>query len=633
MSLNTNAVDFIAARQGKGVVEVDSLTDLPAPIGGVITIPTGLYIFKNEVNFGTNRIDITGNSVQMYSENSFQKVVTYEGTGIFITGDDTASSAFRVFYPGITFVLSGDGATFANIVGSSGILFSSVLFTHPNGGHMGSIKGRFTEVITSSRFFTELSGVDGWLTGINLSDGSLSYAERGTVSSHANAVGGFYTLRNMQAPFHISGQEHIINNAQASIFNIAPTNTEDVVIDICTLAGIGNFYHIGETGTFSAVADASIASEAITSVQDDGSGNTQFNHSAVGGEVFVGQVINTSTFGIHTEYNGSFPIIAAGAGFAVIDLDFLGNDTGIYSTETVTMTDTGTILVDGDIVLLDTDDALNYDGGFDVFNQLTNSFEVDAEFSGTKTGTWDTSGLDQTAPSVRSTGNTGSPDSEISIEMRLTGNVAVTSIPAISAKVLIASSPWTDDTAERLKRVATGNAVFKGLQETAVSLGGSVTLEPANSTHTLSCQFAREDAARVVITFVNGTNTIVDTATTREDGDNITFHDTEGVLPAALRDDILYFIINKTVNGYQVSYTLGGAAVTFVDDGSGTNTCANADLHGSLPSASIAANSPQSLELTAVERIDTGDRTYIIVSNDSGTADIEVLDSYFYIKG
>lgn len=47
---------------------------------------------------------------------------------------------------------------------------------------------------------------------------------------------------------------------------------------------------------------------------------------------------------------------------------------------------------------------------------------------------------------------------------------------------------------------------------------------------------------------------------------------TSGVHPAGLNADIIYFVINKTTDDFELSLTLGGSAIDIADDGTGTHT-------------------------------------------------------------
>jgi uncharacterized phiE125 gp8 family phage protein len=56
-----------------------------------------------------------------------------------------------------------------------------------------------------------------------------------------------------------------------------------------------------------------------------------------------------------------------------------------------------------------------------------------------------------------------------------------------------------------------------------------------------------------------------------DDGTCIQIYNSGGALPAGLKADTNYFVVNSTDTSIQLSLTNGGSAVTFTDDGSGIN--------------------------------------------------------------
>ncbi len=237
--------------------------------------------------------------------------------------------------------------------------------------------------------------------------------------------------------------------------------------------------------------------------------------------------------------------------------------------------------------------------------------------------------LNQTDGRILSSNNKGVPVSTVTAEATLDNNVTVTDIPAVNAKVIIAGSTWAGSEESRITVNSDGTSTYNGNFEVTLKLDGNITLEPASSTKELTCSFVRQNSVRVVVTFTNGTNLINETSTPRVDGDMITFNDTAGTLPTELRDDILYFVVSQAVNSFQVSYTTGGSAITFTDDGSGTNSYAVSDIHGSSPSNTIAANSPRNLVPQALENVNQNDKTFIIVENLDDSVNIAVLEAYY----
>jgi len=74
-----------------------------------------------------------------------------------------------------------------------------------------------------------------------------------------------------------------------------------------------------------------------------------------------------------------------------------------------------------------------------------------------------------------------------------------------------------------------------------------------------------------VFTAANATNELIDTAHGLENGD-VVFLTEVGTLPTGLAENTRYWVVAKTADRWQVSLTEGGSAVTFSDDGSGSNT-------------------------------------------------------------
>jgi len=233
---------------------------------------------------------------------------------------------------------------------------------------------------------------------------------------------------------------------------------------------------------------------------------------------------------------------------------------------------------------------------------------------------------------ILSSNNKAVPISTITAEAILNNNVTVTIIPAARAKVIIAGSTWVGSEESRVTVNSDGTSTYNGNFEAILRLDGNITLEPASSTKELSCSFADQHGDRTVVTFTNGTNLINETSTPLVDGDTLTFNDNAGTLPTELREDIVYSVVSKLTNSFQVSYTAGGSAITFTDDGSGTNTYALADLHGSSPSNTVAANSPRNLVPQALESVNKNDKTFLIVENLDDAVNISVLEAYYRIS-
>lgn len=70
----------------------------------------------------------------------------------------------------------------------------------------------------------------------------------------------------------------------------------------------------------------------------------------------------------------------------------------------------------------------------------------------------------------------------------------------------------------------------------------------------------------------NATNVLDLTGHSLNNGDKIMLSTSVADLPNGLVNYTVYYVVNKNANDFQVSYTVGGAAVTFSDDGTGTHS-------------------------------------------------------------
>lgn len=75
----------------------------------------------------------------------------------------------------------------------------------------------------------------------------------------------------------------------------------------------------------------------------------------------------------------------------------------------------------------------------------------------------------------------------------------------------------------------------------------------------------------VTCTFTNATERVNKVGHGLANGDKVMFSNSGGALPTGFVNYIVYYVVNKNNDDFQVSLTSGGAAVTISDDGSGTN--------------------------------------------------------------
>lgn len=243
----------------------------------------------------------------------------------------------------------------------------------------------------------------------------------------------------------------------------------------------------GINGTFTAVANASVTSVNINNVTDVG-GLAQFNFTP-GPALFVGQQTIHVGF-VNDDYNGTITITAVGSGFFRSDsIKFDGNETvGSFTSDSVTLTDTATALSEGDTVNIDTDLSVDYLGGSIVYDKQVNSFRINRPFTVTRSGTWNTAGLDETDNKVLSTNNSGFDNSRAIASAFVNDNTNTVAGAAITNGVYMDFDFGTlteTDKIQRFKLIDASNCTFEYFGNepfngkmpydiTSVSTGGAV---------------------------------------------------------------------------------------------------------------------------------------------------------------
>lgn len=224
-------------------------------------------------------------------------------------------------------------------------------------------------------------------------------------------------------------------------------------------------------------------------------------------------------------------------------------------------------------------------------------------------------------------------DLRVFAEGSLAGSALVTTIPAVDALVIINTTTWVEDQAELMTVKSSGAVSNDSTKNELLACDASIRVDPATATKIIEVQYAGVHIPLRTVTFTNSTNVVDEVATPRVDGDIITFFENAGTLPTGLRDDILYYVVGKTANTFQLSYTLGGAAVTFSDDGSGTNTYCVAGLHGSMPTRPVSSGTPADIDPKALIEVEPNDSVIIVISNKTDAVNITVSNGYNRLIG
>lgn len=217
----------------------------------------------------------------------------------------------------------------------------------------------------------------------------------------------------------------------------------------------------------------------------------------------------------------------------------------------------------------------------------------------------------------------------VSAELFLAGNATQTLIPVTGAMVEInTDTDWTSDDAIGMTATPDGAVEYIGDRDTRAAYSGNINLNPATAMKSLSIRAILIKAAVNVVTFTNAGNLINEIATPLSDGDLVSFRDTAGTLPSTIRADVVYFVVNKLVDSFQIAFTAGGGAIPFADDGSGTNSYKAASLEGANPTLSVQAITPADMIPQAIVPMSTNDKAFIVIINNTDAVDILVNSGY-----
>lgn len=247
--------------------------------------------------------------------------------------------------------------------------------------------------------------------------------------------------------------------------------------------------------------------------------------------------------------------------------------------------------------------------------------------------------LDHKYPFFDFVGNTGKEivNSSVACAATLEDNALETDIPAQDALVFINATGWfcNQDSVETERIVidSAGLAEYTGLSKVNIKLDGNIAPDPATSTKNISTEFVKiHSHESFTVTFTNATNIVNEIGTALVNGDTISFYDTAGTLPTGLRKDIIYYVVNKLTDSFQLSYTLGGTAITFTNDGTPVNSYSEAQLVGSNPQQAIAAGTPRDLVPQAIVTVEQGDKVGCQVKNLTDAVNIGCTNAFYRIS-
>ena len=406
---------------GADVFEIQTESDFPTPSGGISTLLSGKYILKDEVTLSAiTEFQCTPNAViEWQSEDKENHTLNSPTTSTLFNLSN--GSRFKIEHA--SFKLTGNNTSFITLTGAhfnSKINDFRITFTGT-----GTTIGNVSNIFAGTTEFVD-GFIGGFKDGLGIDNTGGTQVLGVLFVSDGTSTGAILNALNVNALAVNFNSNVFIGGSSQSAYFIDPTTPVVSQIHDTVFAGVGSFFKAGATGTFTAVADASVPAEAITSVTDS-SGVARFNFSNPP-TLFVNQEVVISGFTTNTAYNGTYIITATGVDyFEVSSIDYGSNETGSFLSNSVTLTDTGTSLIDGNKVLLDTSLSVAYDTGTYVYNKQTNSVQVNATWSATATGTWDTGSLTEKNKFINALGNGSQADSSSNASLFSTANVGTTS--------------------------------------------------------------------------------------------------------------------------------------------------------------------------------------------------------------
>jgi len=278
--------------------------------------------------------------------------------------------------------------------------------------------------------------------------------------------------------------------------------------------------------------------------------------------------------------------------------------------------------------------------GIRIDDNLTPNFNIHNSFfdSSNNGSCYNPLGLNQSSIYVNSKDvRYGVPDS-ISLFEQIGSNIDTTTILAQYQNKICNLTNLIDIYKEEFTTISTNRITFIGLQPTNFKLNGNISIEPLSGVNkNITIQYVCLHSSITDITFDNTTNIVIKTNHGFVDTDIISFYNTSGTVPSELDDKTIYYIINSTTNNFQLSYTIAGSIITFIDDGTPSNQLYLCDLLGISSLSRIDANSPISMHINARGYLSANMILLLVCSNQSDDTDIKTtriiyISTYFKTK-
>lgn len=387
-------------------IEIFQASDLDdIAVAGVITItvPTEIII-KSEADIVTATRFVVEATGRLFIRSTMN--IIYIGTGTWITVVDASPSTLGS--GGIVLdnfiVIGNPAATLFDIDGANFIVATLVLFigfgalgTANNCGDTSFSRCAFVNS-GSTLFFTNM-----------INEVTIDFSVKVAIGAPSINAPIFEFIACTNIVISKCGSELL---AGESFLRVDPSSDFQLIASENNIRN-GPLFDVsgGSTGTFASIDDETVSATTITSVTDS-SGVARFNFT-VGPTMQVFQEAVISGFVTNTAYNITGIITAAGIGFFEISsIDFGSDETGSFRSDSVRIQSVGHGLGNGQTLVIDSDFTTDYDGEGTTYQAATNNFRLNRTFIATESGSWDTSGLDQSDPRMLAFNNPGFVDSK-----------------------------------------------------------------------------------------------------------------------------------------------------------------------------------------------------------------------------
>lgn len=442
-----------ASKVSSEATEIFTMADFPAPIGGLITLPSGMYIIKEDLVTSDRFFFDSGVNVTIRGDDLRNIIFTYTGTSTMFIGTDFAAFCIE----NSTIVSVGDGAQFFDFGGAGNVnITSTSMAMFGLDGSLGNIDGSAQLIVR------DVNGI-GFTGGFVMNDISIGQFQNVGMQADNAIDGPLYQITGNGGPGFTFSFMFAVLPATGEIFDIEPSYQGFVNILAVVPIGAGLFFSPADLSGSGPISNLSILNGLIAGVIDDGGGLASFTFGPSG--LRVGDLVDHTGFGGQPSYNGVGLLITAipdATHYVIGAIAFVAADIGTlnFTSLQVLISDLTHGLTDG--VAIRITDTIDYDGGYVVQDATPDEFRITHAFSDPETAFWNDGSLDETVPSVDVLNCRNQKSSANRAFGEMNANASATTILSVDTYVsLDLGTLIEDNSTERWTLVNSGNGTFR----------------------------------------------------------------------------------------------------------------------------------------------------------------------------